>query len=418
MDPRAELVRIASTGEAHAIGKIASQRLRARAGTYRLLPSPGHVVFMRYTGEDGRRDDTDGAVVRLAGEVTHPGALCDILALLGQTGWRGELVAFEEQKARSLLIDQGNVLGVTTSVEDERLGAVLYRYGILSETQYQSISEHLEAGRRFGDVAVDLGILTQEQVFHHIRKQIEEVAYSILTSADGTFFFLDGFNDVRLPTRHAVSLNALLMDGVTRMDEMRYFTQKIPSVEHVPVRTEGRESPSEEYLMTFQVVDGMRSIEEIGRSTGLGEFATTKQLYALVQSKHVAIHPPRLSGGPHALVTLANEALRSVFQIVDASGKGAQVRDGLASFAIGAGVYDILFRGAGPNALGELDAGRVAENSRIIAAGSDPVNLLKQILHDYVGFALFCAGGVLESVAEDRLMKEVSKILTLLRPVG
>ncbi len=418
MDFKAELVRIASTGEAHAIGKIASQRMRARAGFYRMLPSPGHVVFMRFTGEDGRRDESDGAVVRLAGEVTHPGALCDILALLAQTGWRGELVVFEERKTRSLFIDQGNVLGVLTSIDDERLGAVLYRFGILNQTQYASIKTQLDSGRRFGDVAVELGILSQEQVFHHIRKQIEEVVFATLTTSDGTFFFLEGFDDARLPTRQAVSLNALLMDGVTRIDEMRYFRQKIPSADHVPIRSESRDTPPDEYSATYQAVDGMRSILEIGRIRGLGEFDTTKQLYALVQSKHVAIHPPRLSGGPHALVALANDALRRVFEAVDASGKGAQVREGLASFAVGAGVYDILFRGAGPNAKGELDADRVAANSLIIAGGADPINLLKQILHEYVGFALFCAGNALESNNEERLMKDVTKVLAQLRPVG
>ncbi len=243
MDFKAELIRVASTGEAHPIGKVASQRMRARAGFYRMLPSPGHVVFMRFTGEDGRRDDCDGAVVRLSGEVTHPGALCDILALLAQTGWRGELIVFEEQNARSLFIDQGNVLGVLTSVDDERLGAVLYRFGILSQAQYASIKTQLDAGRRFGDVAVELGILNQEQVFHQIRKQIEEVVFATLAIADGTFFFLDGFDDARLPTRQAVSLNVLLMDGVTRIDEMRHFRQKIPSCEHVPVRSENRDVP-------------------------------------------------------------------------------------------------------------------------------------------------------------------------------
>jgi hypothetical protein len=418
MDFKAELIRVASTGEAHPVGKVASQRMRARAGFYRMLPSPGHVVFMRFTGEDGRRDDCDGAVVRLSGEVTHPGALCDILALLAQTGWRGELIVFEEQKSRSLFIDQGNVLGVLTTVDDERLGAVLYRFGILSQAQYASIKAQLDAGRRFGDVAVELGILSQEQVFHHIRKQVEEVVFATLAIADGTFFFLDGFDDARLPTRQAVSLNALLMDGVTRIDEMRYFRQKIPSCNHVPVRSESRDAPPDEYNATFQAVDGVRSVLEIGRLRGLGEFDTTKQLYALVQSKHVAIHPPRLSGGPHALVALANDALRKVFEAVDASGSGGQVRDGLASFAVGAGVYDILFRGAGPNAKGELDADRVAANSLIIAGGADPMNLLKQILHEYVGFALFCAGNALEPNSEERLKKDVTKVLTQLRPVG
>src|SRR6187402_1931692 len=106
---KSELVRIDSRGEAHPIGAIASQRLRARAGAYRMLPSPAHVVFMRFTGEDGRRDADDGAVVRLAGEVTAPGTLCDILALVAQTGWRGELVVLDGEDTRSVFFEQGNV---------------------------------------------------------------------------------------------------------------------------------------------------------------------------------------------------------------------------------------------------------------------------------------------------------------------
>src|SRR3954463_15057662 len=123
-DGKAELVRIDTRGEALPIGNIAGQRLRARTGAYRMLPSPAHVVFMRYTGEDGRRDAEDGAVVRIAGEVTAPGALCDIIALLGQTGWRGELVVEHDAEVRSVFFESGNVVGATTNVPEERIGAV------------------------------------------------------------------------------------------------------------------------------------------------------------------------------------------------------------------------------------------------------------------------------------------------------
>jgi hypothetical protein len=106
-EPRAELVRIDSRGEAHPIGTVASQRLRSRAGTFRLLPSPPHIVFLRYTGEDGRRDDEDGAIVRLAGEITAPGALADVIALVGQAGLRGELAVASSDSVRSIFFDRG-----------------------------------------------------------------------------------------------------------------------------------------------------------------------------------------------------------------------------------------------------------------------------------------------------------------------
>src|SRR3954470_19165353 len=268
-DGKAELVRIDGGGVAHPIGAIASQRLRARTGAYRMLPSPAHVVFMRYTGEDGRRDADDGAIVRLAGEVTAPGALCDILALLGQTGWRGELVVLDGDDVRSVFFDQGNVVGALTNVEGERLGAVLYRYGVIDGEARDRIMEQVKAGKRFGAAAIDLGVLKQDQIYAYISKQVDEIVFATLTVSDGTFFFLDGFDEARLVSRHTVSANALLMDGVTRMDEMRYFRQKIPSAEHVPVRGDGRGTPEEEFKVALEAVDGKSSVGDLGRSSGL-----------------------------------------------------------------------------------------------------------------------------------------------------
>src|SRR6187402_2152698 len=158
-DGRPELVRIDSRGEAHPIGNVASQRMRARAGAYRMLPAPKHVVFMRYTGEDGQRDADDGAVVRLSGEVTAAGTLCDILALVAQTGWRGELVVLDGEDTRSVFFEQGNVVGVVTSVEDERLGSVLYRFGVITEEQRALIVSSSQGGKRFGETAIELGVL-------------------------------------------------------------------------------------------------------------------------------------------------------------------------------------------------------------------------------------------------------------------
>jgi hypothetical protein len=416
-EARDELVRIDGRGEAHPIGAVAGQRMRARAGAYRVLPSPKHVVFMRYTGEDGRRDAEDGAIVRLAGEVTAPGALCDVLALLGQTGWRGELVVEHDDHVRSIFFENGNVVGAHTNVEDERIGSVLYRYGALDALERDRILAQATSGRRFGEIALELGLLTREALYAHISKQIEEIVFATLTVADGTFFFLDGFESGRLVSHHTLAANALLMDGVTRMDELRFFKLKIPSAAHVPVRVPGR-APPEDQLEIYEAIDGTLSVEELGRATGRGEFETTRALYALVQSHHVAIHLPRVSGGPSALVGAANGALLDIFRAAEEAGKAAEVRESLASFAVGAGVYDILFRGAGPDATGALDAERVAHNAVLVAAGADPQNMLKQLLHEYVSFALFSAGAALGSDAEAVIAERAGPNLSTLRPQG
>ncbi|MBN2193462.1 MAG: DUF4388 domain-containing protein [Polyangiaceae bacterium] len=415
-EARDELVRIDSRGEAHPIGVVASQRMRARAGAYRMLPAPDHVVFMRFTGEDGRRDADDGAIVRLAGEVTSPGAMCDVLAMVAQAGWRGELVALTEDDARSIFFEQGFVVGAFTNVENERLGTVLYRYGAITQEQLTALLERIASGQRIGEAAVEIGVVTQEQVYEYMRRQVEEVVFATLTISDGTFYFLDGFDDGRLGTRHAIPAHVILMDGVTRLDEMRYFREKIPSADFVPVRVDGATDPPEECAPVFRAVDGKLSIEELGRVTGEGEFATTKHIYQLIQSKMVRVDPPRVTGGPEAIVTMANTALRAIFLTIEAAEKAAPVRENLASFAVGAGVYDILFRNAGPSSQGTLDARVVMDNLVIVAGGGDPENILRQMLHEYVSFALFSAGAALGSEKEAELGREVAPVLAQLRP--
>ena len=412
----AELVRIDERGEAHPIGVVASQRMRRRVGAYRMLPAPEHVVFMRYTGEDGRRDEDDGAVVRLAGEITAPATICDVLAMMVHTRWRGELQVRCGDDVRSIFTENGNVVGAESNVPAERLGQVMFRYGMIDERLIDEILASQQPGRRFGATAVELGYLDGEQIYAAVGRQIEEIVYGALEVDDGTFFFLDGFDADRLASHHTLSANMLLMDGVTRLDEIRYFRQKIPTADWVPMPSD-RGGVPEEYASVFEHVDGRRSVAEIGRASGAGEFETTKALYALAQSKHVSIVPPRMDGGPRAMVSAANAALRPIHQRVDVAGKGTALRDSLASFATGAGVYDVLFRGAGPDDRGELDPEVVEENLSGMAGDDDEAYLMRK-LHDYVSFALFTAGGLLGHEAEGELGHAIGDVLGQLQPQG
>lgn len=418
-DARDELIRIDAQGVAHPIGTVASQRMRPHRGTYRLLPGPDHVVFMRYTGEDGRVDEGDGAIVRLAGELTAPGTVCDVLALVGQTGWRGILSVHEDDITRRLFLDQGNVIGVQTNAPAERLGQIMFRYGLLSEEQLGEVERSVTQGqgRRFGEVTIDLGILQKEQVYKAIRLQVEEVVFGAMTVSDGTFFFLDGLDESQLPTRQLVSVNALLMDGVTRMDEVKYFQEKIPSKAHVPQRADGVDRVAPEYLDVWEHVDGRTSVEEIGRATGLGEFETTKKIFALAQSKQVVILPPRRMGGPAAVVVAANDVLVAAFRAAEQAGQAQELRRSLSSFAVGAGVvYDLLFRGAGPDEQGRLQPERVAANVSLVAPDDDPEKTVRQLLFDYASFALFSIGAYLGKEREATLQAEVAEALARLRP--
>jgi hypothetical protein len=398
-DERLELVRVDATGTAHPVGKTASQRMRARQGAFRLMPSPAHLVVMRFVGEDGRRDPEDGPIFRLAGEITTPGAICDIVALIGQAGWRGELVVLDGTNNRSIFFERSHVVAASSSVESERLGEVLYRYGALTKEQVAETAKNVTAEVRFGEAAVKLGFITRERLYQLMGHQTEEIVYAVLLVGDGMFFFLDQYDEDRLHARQNLPVNALLMEGVRRMDEMRYFRDRIPSDQHVPARVPGRDAPAVEFAAVWKAIDGARSIAEICRVVGQGEFEVTQALFQLVQAGQAVVHAPRPTG-PAAVVALFNEAIGLIFREVDAVGKGGEVREQLASFATGAGVYDALFLRAGPAPDGTVAGDRIIENIGMLVGPEQAEATLAQWLYEYVSFAVFVAEPYLRPSAD------------------
>jgi hypothetical protein len=403
------------------------------------MPAPQHLIVMRYVGEDGRRDPEDGPVFRLAGEITSPGAICDVVALVGQAGWNGELIVQDGAATRSIFFQHSHVVAATSTIEGERLGEVLYRYGALTKEQIAVTAKAVTAEVRFGEAAVKLGFLTRERLFQLMAKQTEEIVYAVLLVGDGMFYFLDAYDESRINARQNLSVSALLVEGVRRMDEMRYFRDRIPSDQHVPERVPGRDGPSPPAAdgdepgagmigAVWEAIDGSRSIAEICRAVGLDEFEVTQALFQLLQGGHAAIHAPRPTG-PAAVVALFNQAIALVFREVDQVGRGGEVREQLSSFATGAGVYDALFRKAGPQLDGTLISERIIENIAVMVGPDQAEGTLAQWLYEYVSFAVFVAEPFLRpgadgapmslrssAAAGSSLSKRVAELVTPLAP--
>jgi hypothetical protein len=408
MGERADLLRIDATGTMHPVGRTAGQELRARSGEWRVLRSPKDVVVLR------RADAADAPQLKLAGEIRTPGALCDVVALASQSGWSGELVVYGEESARSIYFDTGSVVGAITNVPEERLGETLYRFGVVTREQLeQAIKAAATSGKRLGETAIDLEFVTAEELFPMMARQVEEVFYRSLQVSEGIFFFFDRFDEKNLVRRHAMNASGLLMEGARRMDELRFFREKVPNDTYIPVTTPVQKRPPDELLEIYQQCDGKRSVAEIGRRIGQLEFEVTRAVFQLINGGFLVVIAPRPQG-PEAIVDAFNPALAEIHRRCDAAGKPGELRDGLGRFATGAGIYDPLFQGAGPQPDGTLKPERVARNLAVLA-GDEPDAWLVQQLYEYVGFALFQAGSLLSRDAETSLNATVAEILKPLR---
>jgi len=408
MSDRDDLLRVDGTGTVHPVGRAASQLLRPRVGEWRLIPSPRDLIIARsMSGGD--------AVLKLAGEIRTPGALSDIVALAAQSQWRGELILLAEAGTRTFYFEGGIVIGASTTVHEERLGETLYRFGVITREELERVvAVSTETGKRLGETAVELGIVPAERLFEMMARQVEEVFYAAVHVSEGSFYFFDRFDEKNIIRRHSLNASALLIEAARRMDEMRFFREKIPNDDYIPVPVPGKKAP-DELAGVFEKMDGIRSIADIGRAIGQLEFEVTRATFQLVTNGCAFVVAPR-PRGPEAIVETFNPALGAIHERCDAVGKGAELRDGLSRFATGGGIYDPLFMGAGPLADGTLKPNRIASNIAALA-GEDPDAWLVGLMNDYVGFALFQAESLLPREEQSALMGQVMEILKPLRPL-
>jgi len=369
---------------------------------------------MRYTGEDGRRDAEDGAVVRMAGEIVGPGVMGDILGLLAQSGWRGELLVEDGVHSRSIFFEGGNIFGVRTSCDEERIGTILFRYGHLDEEELASTLARAAHGERFGAAAVALDFVSQEQVYNCLSRQVEEVVFQCVMIADGTYAFLEDFDEDLIPWRHAVSAFGVLMESVSRLDEIRFFRARIPAGSYIPERLVSVEKVEKDLREIFLEIDGALSVDDLGRITGSGEFDATKMIYRLAQAGHVAITAPRFRGGVSEVVDTSNAILKRVHEEADLAGRGTALRTAIASFAQGR--FGKLVAEAGPYEDGTFACHKVSANAIAVAGEAGAYGYTAEMLHDYASFVLFSLGASLGEDAERTLSHEVEPLLARLRP--
>ncbi len=406
-DRRADL-RVDSTGTVHPVGRDASQALRARVGEWSLLRSPTEVVLAIRSGESARP-------LRLAGEVRAPGALCDVVSLIAQAAWGGELVILQEEASRSIFFESGQVVSATTTVQSEKLGEILWRFGAITREQLEEVVATAErSGKRVGETAIELEFVGRDELFRMMARQVEEVFYGALHVARAMFYLFDRFDESRVVRRYHLSTGQLLMEAARRMDELRFFREKVPSDAWIPVPapTGGRKPPPELVELLAQC-DGRRCIAEIGRRIGQLEFEVTRGIFQLAAAGLVAVTAPRPEGVA-AIVETYNRAIVEIHRACDEAGSGRELRAGLDQFATSTGVYVPLFSGAGPADDGALRAERIAQNVAAIAGDAGDSWLTQQLL-EYAGFALFHAGSLLPRDAEAALKARIAEVLRALR---
>lgn len=363
-----------------------------------------------------RRMAASNARVVLSGTIVDRTTLLEMVQFIASSGWVGELVVMDGDLRRAMLLENGMIVLATSNSPSERLGEVLYRHGALSRAQFDEAMALLSNTRRLGDIVVQKGWIKPNDLFAMLQNQVREIVFNALAAQSGVFYFARGIDAASVPVRVTLSCNGLLMEAVQRIDEWAYFRERIPDASVIASAVPGKNGdgdPSAEKVLA--ALDGRRTLDEVARLVGLGEFEATKALFVLLQSGAAQL---KKASSPREQLSEQldgfNAVLLDIHRTVDGAGVGDGARTTLSMFLQGGGAFDVLFANAGPREDGTFDVATLMINLQRIHT-DDPSRVVQQALHDYVAFALFAAGSVLRREDHQVLARRVQEQLNNIR---
>ncbi len=217
---------------------------------------------------------------------------------------------------------------------------------------------------------------------------------------------------------------SLLLEGVQRMDEMSYFRERIPS-KHAIMEIRPEIAPTHLDKINekvYQLIDGMRSVEEISRETHLGEFEATKAIFNLMQQGYIqkrrdtgitrlsiseeAEATPDASG---AIVETYNAVFERFYSEIQAKGTEPTLREAVDSFFRGDTSFTALFDGVVMADNGTLSAPLLLDNLAKVQV-DNKIQHLHTGLNELLFFEMFTVGESISHQEEEALQKKLSAI--------
>ncbi|HEU4722554.1 MAG TPA: tetratricopeptide repeat protein, partial [Gemmatimonadaceae bacterium] len=142
-------------------------------------------------------------------------------------------------------------------------------------------------GKRLGELLVESGMLSREELHAQIRIQIEEAVYYLFTWTAGTFNFEGDVKPEEQDFLVSINPESLLLEGARRVDEWSLIEKKIPSfdlvfdIDRKKVAASDVELTREQEIV-LDLLDGRRDVARVIDDSGLGEFDVGKSIYGLI----------------------------------------------------------------------------------------------------------------------------------------
>jgi hypothetical protein len=238
-------------------------------------------------------EELGGPRPALEGRLEHVG-LGEVFQLLALQGQSGVLRIDRGGASRRVCVGlrKGRVDGCTGAAfeEDLRLGQFLVAQGVSRDAIERAASAPRVAGELLGERLQREGSVTDAQLAGALEQQSRELLYECLGWPEGRFRFEVGASLVAAQrARLGLAADAVVMEGMRRLDEWRVMRALIPSDAVVLTRAEGDAEVDADGRAVLTEVDGVRDVRDLRNALGMSRFDLCQVLCRLLRARVLAV---------------------------------------------------------------------------------------------------------------------------------
>jgi hypothetical protein len=224
--------------------------------------------------------------------------LAEILATVSRYGVPGVLELEHEGVVKRVYLFDGDIIFATSTDRGESLGDYLVRTGEITEEQLEQSSEELtnSPGARHGEILVKMGFLERKKLGAAVRKQVQEILWSLFNWSEGRVTFSVGRSrddeifKIKIPAARAIIAGCRRIEDpkviTARMGGRGAILKKLPRPPHLE---KFRLEPDERELL--EMVDGKKTLYELCEDGPASAGANARVLYALAELQMLAVDP-------------------------------------------------------------------------------------------------------------------------------
>ena len=221
-------------------------------------------------------------------------SLPDVLQLLSMGKKTGCLSVSHRNNFGYIYFDRGRISYASIVNRRDRLGDMLLKNGVVGEAQLEAAiaAQDPQRSKKLGELLVEQGALSHDELRQYIRIQIEEAVYFLFTWTQGTFNFEADVLPEEQDLLVSINPESLLLEGARRVDEWSLIEKKVPSFDIIFDADRARIAESEveltmEQETVLQLIDGIRDVQAIIDESGLVEFEVGKAIFGLLTAGFV-----------------------------------------------------------------------------------------------------------------------------------